>query len=103
MEEKEYSNVYAIPANYTDSGKLLGGMKRDRNSLTSGTVGVPGTFPDSHARNHTNCGHDSDIAAFGSDFGDGCGWRFVVPVSRTHCSFLDSSAKTAFQEDRISL
>ena len=26
MEEKEYSNVYAIPANYTDSGKLLGGM-----------------------------------------------------------------------------
>lgn len=25
MEEKEFSNIYAIPANYTDSGKLLGG------------------------------------------------------------------------------
>ena len=29
MEEKEYSNVYAIPANYTDSGKLLAGMMLD--------------------------------------------------------------------------
>ena len=32
MEEKEYSNVYAIPANYTDSGKLLGGMVETRNA-----------------------------------------------------------------------
>ena len=32
MEEKEYSNVYAIPANYTDSGKLLGGMLETRNT-----------------------------------------------------------------------
>lgn len=30
MDEKEYSNVYAIPANYTDSGKLLGGIERNR-------------------------------------------------------------------------
>lgn len=33
MEEKEYSNVYAIPANYTDSGKLLGGMIDTRNAI----------------------------------------------------------------------
>lgn len=33
MEEKEYSNVYAIPANYTDSGKLLGGMVEPRNAV----------------------------------------------------------------------
>ena len=33
MEEKEYSNVYAIPANYTDSGKLLGGMVETRNAV----------------------------------------------------------------------
>ena len=33
MEEKEYSNVYAIPANYTDSGKLLGGMVETRNAI----------------------------------------------------------------------
>ncbi len=33
MEEKEYSNLYAIPANYTDSGKLLGGMLEVRNTV----------------------------------------------------------------------
>ncbi len=33
MEEKEYSNLYAIPANYTDSGKLLGGMLEVRNTI----------------------------------------------------------------------
>lgn len=31
--EKEYSNIYAIPANYTDSGKLLGGMIEVRNAV----------------------------------------------------------------------
>ena len=29
----EYSNVYAIPANYTDSGKILGGMLEPRNAV----------------------------------------------------------------------
>ena len=33
IEEKEYSNVYAIPANYTDSGKLFGGMVDTRNAI----------------------------------------------------------------------
>lgn len=33
MEDKEYSNVYAIPANYTDSGKLFGGMVETRNAI----------------------------------------------------------------------
>jgi hypothetical protein len=33
MDEKEFSNVYAIPANYTDSGKLLGGMLETRNTV----------------------------------------------------------------------
>lgn len=33
MEDKEYSNVYAIPANYTDSGKLFGGMVDTRNAV----------------------------------------------------------------------
>ena len=32
IEEKEFSNVYAIPANYTDSGKLFGGMVATRNA-----------------------------------------------------------------------
>ena len=33
MNDKEYNNVYAIPANYTDSGKLLGGMIETRNAV----------------------------------------------------------------------
>jgi len=33
MDEREYSNIYAIPANYTDSGKLLGGMLETRNAI----------------------------------------------------------------------
>lgn len=33
MDEKEYNNVYAIPANYTDSGKLMGGMIAARNAV----------------------------------------------------------------------
>ena len=33
MDEKEYNNIYAIPANYTDSGKILGGMLEPRNAV----------------------------------------------------------------------
>jgi len=45
VDEKEFSNVYAIPANYTDSGKLLGGMLETRNTVETGflllLVGYP--------------------------------------------------------------
>ena len=45
MEEKEISNIYAIPANYTDSGKLLGGMVEPRNAVETAflllLVGMP--------------------------------------------------------------
>lgn len=33
MEEKEFNDIYAIPANYTDSGKILGGMLSPRNAF----------------------------------------------------------------------
>ena len=38
MEEREYSNVYVIPANYTDSGKLFGGMVETRNAVEAGAL-----------------------------------------------------------------
>lgn len=45
MEEKEYSNIYAIPANYTNSGKIMGGMLEVRNAVETGflvaLVGYP--------------------------------------------------------------
>ena len=33
MENKEYDNSYVIPANYTDSGKILGGILSLRNLI----------------------------------------------------------------------
>ena len=32
-EEKGYSNIYTIPPNYTDSGKLMGGLLETRNTV----------------------------------------------------------------------
>lgn len=33
MDEKEREKLYAIPANYTDSGRLFGGMLAARNAV----------------------------------------------------------------------
>ena len=33
MEEKEQENIYSVPANYTDSGKILGGLLSVRNVI----------------------------------------------------------------------
>lgn len=38
MDDREFSNVYAIPPNYTDSGKLLGGMLETRNTIETGAL-----------------------------------------------------------------
>lgn len=38
MKDEEYDNVYAIPANYTDSGKLFGGMLEVRNAVETGIL-----------------------------------------------------------------
>ena len=38
MEDKEFSNIYSIPANYTDSGKLFSGMLETRNTLETGLL-----------------------------------------------------------------
>lgn len=46
MEEKEYNNVYAIPANYTDSGKLLGGMLETRNAIETGILLILIGYPE---------------------------------------------------------
>lgn len=46
MEEKEYNNVYAIPANYTDSGKLCGGMLEPRNAIETVILAVLLGYPE---------------------------------------------------------
>ena len=44
-DDREYSNIYTIPPNYTDSGKLLGGLLEVRNTVEAGillaVVGYP--------------------------------------------------------------
>lgn len=37
-EEREFSNIYTIPPNYTDSGKLMGGMLETRNTVEAGAL-----------------------------------------------------------------
>ena len=58
-EEKEYNNIYAIPANYTDSGKILGGMLELRNAVETvlivGAVGYDG-----YAAPACSCGNDGN-------------------------------------------
>lgn len=46
LEEREYSNVYAIPANYTDSGKLLGGMLEPRNAVETALLVIIIGYPE---------------------------------------------------------
>ena len=45
MDDREFNNVYAIPANYTDSGKLMGGLLEPRNTVEAillvGLIGYP--------------------------------------------------------------
>jgi len=38
MDDREFSNLYAIPANYTDSGKLFGGMLEVRNTIEAALI-----------------------------------------------------------------
>ncbi len=40
IEEKEFNRYYAIPANYTDSGRLFGGMVAARNAAETVIIAV---------------------------------------------------------------
>lgn len=46
MDEKPYNNVFAIPANYTDSGKIFGGMLELRNAVEAGFLLVLAGCPE---------------------------------------------------------
>ena len=46
MDDKEINNVFAIPANYTDSGKLMGGMLETRNTIETGFLLVLAGYPE---------------------------------------------------------
>lgn len=46
MDEKPYNNVFAIPANYTDSGKILGGMLELRNAVEAAFLLILAGYPE---------------------------------------------------------
>lgn len=46
MEEKDFSNIYAIPANFTDSGKIFGGMLELRNAVETVVLVVLIGYPE---------------------------------------------------------
>ena len=46
MENAEYNNVYAMPANYTDSGKRLGGMLETRNAVETVALVILVGYPE---------------------------------------------------------
>ena len=45
-DDREFSNIYTIPPNYTDSGKLMGGMLETRNTVEAGILVGTGRLPE---------------------------------------------------------
>lgn len=46
IDEQEYNNVYIIPANYTDAGKLFGGLLEVRNTVEAAILVVLLGYPE---------------------------------------------------------
>lgn len=46
MEDTEHETLYAIPTNYTDSGKLFGGMIETRNAVETLIIAVAIGYPE---------------------------------------------------------
>ena len=91
-EEKEFNNVYTIPPNYTDSGKLLGGMLETRNTIEAAALLLLVGYPERHRQGG---GHDRHPAAPGRLCPDGAGGRFAAPVRRPHRHLLGTAAASA--------
>ena len=98
MEEKEISNIYAIPANYTDSGKLLGGMVEPRNAVETGfllfLVGAPELLWIPMFGTIRVVVMTVTLFALRGGGPHGGGRRFPVPVPGAHPPVLDPPAKT---------
>jgi len=46
MDEHDFSNIYYIPANYTDSGRLFGGMLETRNTIEAVLIVLALGYPE---------------------------------------------------------
>lgn len=107
MDEKEIRNVYAIPANYTDSGKILGGMVEPRNAVetvfSSSFGGVSRIDADSDARHHSNCCNGSNTHASCSPVRYGYRRRFLISVLGSYMQVWNSQTKTSYEKGGIQI
>ena len=98
MEEKEISNIYAIPANYTDSGKLLGGMVEPRNAVETWFLlfleGAPELLWIPMSGTLRVVVMTVTLLPLGGGVPHGGGRRLPVPVPGAHPAVLDPPAKT---------
>ena len=105
LDEREYNNVYAIPANYTDSGKLLGGMIDTRNAIETVILVLALGYPELILIPMPGTIRIvvMTAAAAGGGICNGRGWRVAVSVHRPYHPFLDTPQEITLQEDRIPL
>lgn len=107
LEEKEYNNIYAIPANYTDSGKILGGMLEPRNAVEAVILliltGYPILFVIPMSGTIRIVVATVTLLPLGVLGDDGHRWRFPVSISRPYVFLPEEPPEITLQEDWISL
>ena len=80
MDDKEFSNVFAIPANYTDSGKILGGMLEPRNAVEALVLIVLVGYPELKVAVVAGLRRLRQLRRYGVGFGDFLGAVFVTVI-----------------------
>ena len=94
--DNEHENIFAIPANYTDSGKILGGFLEPRNAMETGIDNSSAR----HIENHCNGGY-ADPAR--NTVGSGHQRRFAFSICRTCNPFFYKQTKTPFTKGGIQI
>ena len=106
-ENNDYNNVYAIPANYTDSGKLFGGMLETRNTVETvlllALLGYPELFWMTLPAMMRIVVMVLTLIPLGSRLHDGhrrgLSFQYLGHIIR----FFHQPTETTFQEGRLSL
>ena len=84
MEEKEFNTTFAIPANYTDSGKIFGGMLEPRNAVEALILILAVGYP------------ELMLIPMATT-------KRIVPVCRAHYLLSGAQKKTAFEKGGIQI
>lgn len=106
-DDREFSNVYTIPPNYTDSGKLLGGLLETRNTVEACIllllVGYPELMWMHLPATAKVVVMTVTLLPLGVFALMGIGGGLSAPVCHQYGSVLGTAPPIALQEDRIPL